>query len=371
MSITDILRKIDGTLLFVLFALAGMGMVAIASATHANVADAPDRFFFVMRQGIFFLVGFLLALYSLKYDYRILMKYTKWIYLANGIMLVAVLLFGTSALGAQRWFQIGPITIQPSEFSKLLMIICLAHFFSVHREGFQTWKSLVWPIAIMIPPVVLIFLQPDLGTSIIVVVACVGMLYLAGISPKIVKISALAAAIAAPIAWFFLLHDYQKQRILVQLSPDIDPYGSGYHIIQSQISIGSGGFIGKGLFEGTQNQLNFLPENHTDFIFSVIGEEMGFVGALFLLFLYFLLLYRTIVISRVSGDAFGSFMACGIFSMWLTEIFVNIGMTIRVTPVTGIPLPFISYGGSALVVNLLCCGLLMNIYLRKKRQMFN
>ncbi len=371
MSITDILRKIDGTLLFVLFALAGMGMLAIASATHINDPNEPDRFYFVVRQGIFFLVGFLSAVYSLKYDYRSLIKYTKGIYIANFIMLVAVYLFGTSALGAQRWFQIGPITIQPSEFSKLLMIICLAHFFSLHRDGFQTWKSLAAPILLMIPPVGLIFLQPDLGTSIIVVAICMGMLYLAGLSPKIAKQSFFAGILVAPFVWFFLMHDYQRERVLVQFSPEIDSLGSGYHIIQSQISIGSGGFIGKGLFEGTQNQLNFLPENHTDFIFSVIGEEMGFVGALFLLFLYFLLLYRTIVISRVSGDAFGSFIACGIFSMWLTEIFVNIGMTIRVMPVTGIPLPFISYGGSALVVNLLCCGLLMNIYWRKKRQMFN
>lgn len=371
MSITDILRKIDGTLLFVIFALVGMGIVAIASATHANNPDTPDRFYFVMRQGIFFLVGFSAAVYSLKYDYRLLIKYTKWIYLINCLMLLAVLFFGTSALGAQRWFQIGPITIQPSEFSKLLMIICLAHFFSTRRDGFQTWKSLLPLIGIMSIPVGLVYWQPDLGTSIIIGAISLGMLYLAGLSPRIAKQGLLAAVISAPLAWFFLLHDYQKERIMVQLSPDIDPTGSGYHIIQSQISIGSGGFIGKGLFEGTQNQLNFLPENHTDFIFSVIGEEMGFVGALFLLFLFFLLLYRTIMISRVSGDAFGSFIACGIFSMWLAEIFVNIGMTIRVMPVTGIPLPFISYGGSALVVNLLCCGLLMNIYLRKKRQMFN
>ncbi len=188
---------------------------------------------------------------------------------------------------------------------------------------------------------------------------------------KIVRQALLALVALFPVLWFFLLHDYQKKRILVLFDPDVDPFGSGYHVIQSKISIGSGGFIGQGLFEGTQSQLNFLPENHTDFIFSVIGEELGFVGAIFLLFLYFLLLYRTIVISRSSGDAFGSLLACGIFSMWLFQVFINVGMTLGIMPVTGIPLPFISYGGSALMVNMLCAGILMNIYLRRKKLMFN
>ena len=174
-----------------------------------------------------------------------------------------------------------------------------------------------------------------------------------------------------PFIWFFVLHSYQKMRILVLFNPSVDPYGSGYHVIQSKISIGSGGFVGQGLFAGTQSQLNFLPENHTDFIFSVIGEELGFIGAIFVLFLYFVLLYRTLMISRSSGDSFGSLLACGIFSMWLFQIFINVGMTLGIMPVTGIPLPFMSYGGSALLMNLLCVGLLMNIYLRRKKLMFD
>ena len=162
-----------------------------------------------------------------------------------------------------------------------------------------------------------------------------------------------------------------EDEILVLFNPSVDPYGSGYHVIQSKISIGSGGFLGQGLFEGTQSQLNFLPENHTDFIFSVIGEELGFIGAIFVIFLYFVLLYRTIMISRSSGDSFGSLLACGIFSMWLFQVFINVGMTLGIMPVTGIPLPFMSYGGSALVMNLLCVGILMNIYLRRKKLMFD
>jgi rod shape determining protein RodA len=169
----------------------------------------------------------------------------------------------------------------------------------------------------------------------------------------------------------FLLHDYQKERILVLFDPQMDPFGAGYHVIQSKISIGSGGFLGQGLFAGTQSQLNFLPENHTDFIFSVIGEELGFLGAIFLLFLYFLLLYRGIMISRSAGDSFGSLLAGGIVSMWLFQIFINVGMTLGIMPVTGIPLPFMSYGGSALIVNLFSAGLLMNIYMRRKKLMFD
>ncbi len=371
MNLTDLLRKIDGTLLFVICALTFMGILTIGSATHVNNIEDPNRFYYVTRQCIFFVVGLAFALYSMKYDYHILYKWTPYLYIFNCLMLLAVRLFGTSTLGAQRWFQIGPVTIQPSEFSKLLIIICLARFFSDRKEGFYTWKSLVPVFGLMIIPMGLVFIQPDLGTTLIFGAICIGMLYLSDLSVKLIRQACVAFVVFCPFAWFFLLQEYQKMRIRILFAPEIDPVKYGYHVIQSKISIGSGGFIGKGLFEGTQNQLNFLPENHTDFIFSVIGEEMGFVGAMFLLFLFFVLLYRTVMISRVSGDAFGSLIACGIFSMWLFQIFVNVGMTIGIMPVTGIPLPFISYGGSALVTNLFCAGLLLNIFLRKKHQMFN
>ena len=198
-----------------------------------------------------------------------------------------------------------------------------------------------------------------------------GMLFICDLEMKLVKRALLGLMLVMPFIWFFVLHSYQKMRIMVLFNPNVDPFGSGYHVIQSKISIGSGGFIGQGLFAGTQSQLNFLPENHTDFIFSVIGEELGFIGAILILFLYFVLLYRAISISKASGDSFGSLIACGIFSMWLFQVFINVGMTLGIMPVTGIPLPFMSYGGSALVMNLLCVGLLMNIYLRRKKLMFD
>ncbi len=364
-------RRMDSTLLLTVLALGVICLSVIASATHANVEGAPGQFDFVMKQGVFLLGGLVIASGSLYFDYRVLYRWVPAIYVINALLLLIVKFAGTSALGAQRWIQIGPFTLQPSEFAKLFMIICLARLLANNKSGFQTWKSLAPVAALMTIPTFLIFIQPDLGTSLVFAALTFGMLYICGLKMQLVKRALIALVALFPLIWFFVLHEYQKMRILVLLDPEVDPYGSGYHVIQSKISIGSGGFIGQGLFEGTQSQLNFLPENHTDFIFSVIGEELGFVGAIFVLFLYFILLYRTIMISRASGDAFGSLLACGIFSMWLFQIFINVGMTLGIMPVTGIPLPFMSYGGSALLMNLICVGLLMNIYLRRKKLMFD
>ncbi len=364
-------RRIDSTLLMAVLGLAVICLLIIASATHANMDGKPGQYDFVMKQGIFLVVGLIIAGGSLYFDYRKLYRWVPVIYGINAILLLVVKFAGTSALGAQRWIQIGPFTLQPSEFAKLIMIICLARLLSNNKSGFQTWKSLLPVAGLMALPTLLIFIQPDLGTSLVFAAITFGMLYICGLKMQLVKRAFLALVVAFPVIWFFVLHSYQKMRIIVLFNPSADPYGSGYHVIQSKISIGSGGFIGQGLFAGTQSQLNFLPENHTDFIFSVIGEELGFVGAIFVLFLYFILLYRTIMISRSSGDAFGSLLACGIFSMWLFQIFINVGMTLGIMPVTGIPLPFMSYGGSALLMNLICVGILMNIYLRRKKLMFD
>ena len=323
-------RRIDSSLLMTVLGLAVVSLLIIASATHANVPGHPGQFDFVIKQGVFLLLGLAVAGGSLYFDYRKLYRFVPALYVVNAVMLLVVKFAGTSALGAQRWIQIGPFTLQPSEF-----------------------------------------IQPDLGTSLVFGAITFGMLYICGLNMSLVKKAFIAFVAIFPLIWFFVLHSYQKMRILVLFNPSVDPYGSGYHVIQSKISIGSGGFIGQGLFAGTQSQLNFLPENHTDFIFSVIGEELGFVGAIFVLFLYFILLYRALMISRSSGDAFGSLLACGIFSMWLFQIFINVGMTLGIMPVTGIPLPFMSYGGSALLMNLLCVGLLMNIYVRRKKLMFD
>ena len=364
-------RKLDSTILFTVTGLALISLMIIGSATHANIPEYPGRYDFILKQGIFLIGGIILAGWSLKYDYRKLYKWAPALFILNAVLLLLVKFAGSSVMGAQRWIQLGPFTLQPSEFAKLFMIICLARLLSTRKKEYTTWKSLL-PVAILMAlPTALIFIQPDLGTSLVFAAITFGMLYIAGLNLKLVKQAFIGLIIIFPVIWFFVLHEYQKMRLRILFDPGVDPYGFGYHVIQSKISIGSGGFIGQGLFVGTQSQLDFLPENHTDFIFSVIGEELGFVGAIFVIFLYFLLLYRTLIISKSSGDSFGSLLACGIFSMWLFQVFINIGMTLGIMPVTGIPLPFMSYGGSALLMNLFCVGILINIYMRRKKLMFD
>jgi len=224
----------------------------------------------------------------------------------------------------------------------------------------DTFKSLLMPVLYVGIPILLVFLQPDLGTSLVYIAIFVGMLFISGIKTKLIKIIASVTLLLMPLGWF-VLKEYQKQRILVFLNPDIDPFGSGYHIIQSKIAIGSGLIFGKGIFNGTQSQLNFLPENHTDFIFSVIGEEFGFVGCIIVLFLLFMLIYRSIKVAYMCNDNFGMLLATGIATMFTFEVLVNVGMTIGIMPVTGIPLPFLSYGVSALTTNMLSIGILLNI----------
>lgn len=298
-----------------------------------------------------------------------LKQYYKPLYIMNLLILLAVMFVGTSALGAQRWIQLGPITIQPSEFSKLIMIICLASLLSDRINKLDTVRSLL-PIGLFIGiPFLLVLKQPDLGTSLVFLAITLGMLFVSHIKLSILRNIFALGILCAPIGWHFL-KDYQKSRILVFLDPNTDPFGAGYHIIQSKIAIGSGQLFGKGLFQGTQSQLNFLPENHTDFIFSVIGEELGFLGCLFILFLYFVLIYRGLITAKECKDPFGMLLATGVVSMWAFQILVNVGMTCGIMPVTGIPLPFMSYGVSALTTNMMSMGILMSIYMRQQTLIF-
>lgn len=268
-------------------------------------------------------------------------------------------------MGAQRWIQIGPISIQPSEFSKVIMIIALATLLESRIGHLSKWREVI-PVALFVlVPFLLVAKQPDLGTGLVFLAIFLGMIFVAGISLKILGIVFGAFLAMLPIIWQFL-HDYQKMRIMVFIDPNVDPLGSGYHIIQSKIAIGSGMLFGKGLFGGTQSQLNFLPENHTDFIFAVVGEEFGFIGAVFLLCLYLIVLWRGVKIARECKDAFGMLLASGITSMLAFHLLVNVGMTMGVMPVTGIPLPLMSYGVSSLLTNVTCLGLLMNIHMKQQ-----
>ena len=323
----------------------------------------------MQRQGIFAWSMWLWRLFLMNFDYKVLQGYGNKLYVFNLILLVAVMLVGQSALGAQRWIMIGPISIQPSEFSKLIMIISLATMLDDKVGKLNTLRDLL-PVAIYVGiPFLLVLKQPDLGTSLVFMAIFFGMVFAAGINLRLLGGIFAAGVAACPILWHFL-KDYQKMRLTVFMNPNVDPLGSGYHIIQSKIAIGSGMLFGKGLFHGTQSQLNFLPENHTDFIFAVVGEELGFIGVTFLLLLYLLVLWRGIVTARDAGDTFGRLLAVGITSMLAFHVLVNVGMTMGIMPVTGIPLPLMSYGVSSLTTNIMSIAILLNIQRRRQKLVF-
>ncbi len=359
-----IARNMDWQLLAFVTAVVSISIIIIGSATHMNT-PSDDRFWYVGRQGMFAVFNALVILFLLAFDYRNLKVLAKPLYLLNMVALIAVTLFGKTALGAQRWIQIGPLNLQPSEFSKVLMIIVLAAFLDANQRTINSPRTLLKMALLIGVPFVLVLKQPDLGTAMVFIAITLGMVFVSGISYKYIAGGVAAVAVASPVLWHFL-HDYQKKRLIVFLDPNIDPSGSGYHIIQSKIAIGSGMLFGKGLFHGTQSQLNFLPENHTDFIFAVVGEEFGYIGTSILLLLYLGILYRMLRIAGESRDSFGMLLASGVFSMFLFHVLVNVGMTVGIMPVTGIPCPLMSYGVSSLTTNLLCIGIMLNIYVRRK-----
>lgn len=362
------LKRIDLTLVAATMAIMVISLITIGSATHINTSG-DARFWYVQRQGIFALINIALAAFLMNFDYKMLQRYGKKLYIFNLIILVAVMLVGQSALGAQRWIAIGPIAIQPSEFSKIIMIVCLAAMLEDRIGKLNTFRDLLPVAAYVGVPFLLVMKQPDLGTSLVFMAIFLGMIFVCGVNLRLLGVVFGCGVLCMPIMWHFL-KEYQKLRIKVFLDPNVDPLGSGYHIIQSKIAIGSGGLLGKGLFEGSQSQLNFLPENHTDFIFAVVGEELGFVGAAFLLIMYLIILWRGIVIAREASDTFGRLLAVGITSMLAFHVLVNVGMTTGIMPVTGIPLPFMSYGVSALTTNIMAITILLNIHMRKQKLTF-
>lgn len=363
-----LLKNLDFSLIAVTLMLIAISLIIIGSATHINT-PSEDRYWYVSRQGMFALINVFIIFVMLQFDYKSLSKYAHLLYGLNLFMLLAVMFVGTSALGAQRWIQIGPISLQPSEFSKLIMIISLANLLDKRSGRLNTIKEVI-PVFIYVGiPFLLVMKQPDLGTALVFLAILFGMLFVAGINMRLLLGIFAAGAAFMPIFWHFL-KDYQKMRLTVFINPNVDPLGSGYHIIQSKIAIGSGMLFGKGLFGGTQSQLNFLPENHTDFIFAVIGEELGFIGAVIILTLYLLLLYRGIKIAGTARDNFGTLLATGVVSMLAFHLLVNVGMTAGIMPVTGIPLPLMSYGVSALTTNLVSLGILLNIYMRRQKILF-
>jgi len=365
-----LLKNIDYFVLAAVLSIVALGILMIYSATHANPGDNNgDPFFFVKRQFIWLILGLVAMFGMMTIDYQVFSRWSKKIYYFNLFLLVAVMVMGRTSLGAQRWIEIGPFALQPSEFAKIFIIITLA----THLEGkigqLKTLKDLLPALLHVGIPMIFIMKQPDLGTSLVFMAIFFGMIIAAGVEWKPFAILCGLGTAIMPLFWH-VLKDYQKKRLLVFLDPNVDPTGAGYHIIQSKIAIGSGGIFGKGLFGGTQSQLNFLPEHHTDFIFAVVGEELGLLGAIFLLSLYFIIVWRGIKIASEAKDSFGTLLAVGVISMLTFHVLVNIGMTSGIMPVTGIPLPFMSYGGSALLTNMMAIGILLNVCIRRQKILF-
>ena len=301
-------------------------------------------------------------------DYRYLAQISRYLYLAVTVLLILVLIPGVGALrnGARSWFALGPVNIQPSEFAKIVFILAFANCLSEQENGINQPKTLLKLLAIFGIFVVLILIQPDFGTASVFFCMALMMLFVAGLNWKFLLGGLGALAVVCPVLWFFVLKDYQKARILTVFHPEADPSGSGYHLIQSKTAIGSGKFFGTGLFQGSSQVNNLLPERHTDFIFSAICEELGTIGAIVAIVLLVWIIVRCIIVGRNARDSLGTYICMGVAGMLIFQVFENIGMCLGLFPVTGITLPFFSYGGSSLLTTLLCIGLVLNVKWRSR-----
>ena len=345
--------RIDGPLMLITLIIMGFGLATIYSATH----DASDR---TTAQVMNMLVGIGVMWAVAQIPPQKLMRFAVPLYVLGVILLVLVFFFGIKVNGARRWLSIGFTRIQPSEILKIAMPLMLAWYFHKYEAALKLRHFVVAALLLLVP-FGLIAKQPDLGTAILVGAAGFYVIFFAGLPWKIIIGLLASAAAAAPILWN-MLHDYQQKRILTLIDPTTDPLGSGYHIIQSTIAIGSGGTVGKGFLNGTQTHLEFIPEKHTDFIFAVYSEEWGLLGNATLIFLYTLLIGRGLMIASAAPTTFSRLLAGAITLGFFTYAFINMGMVSGILPVVGVPLPFMSFGGTALVILFLGIGMLMSIH---------
>ncbi len=399
----DIHKKIDFIILFSLLGLLALGLVALYSSSHTATGEGIESNYFV-RQLVWIFIGFTLMLLIFLIPHRWIYSAAYGIYGICILFLILVLFFGKIGQGAERWLQIGPLSFQPSEFAKLATILAISRFISRDECDLNSEKDFILAAAFVVAPFLLIIRQPDLGTSTVFAALALPMFYWAGlrlsnlfliIMPVLIILASfqfhtflilmiilvvyllyshrsklvivfnfllnIVMGLLTPVLWENL-KPYQKNRIIIFLNPEADPRGAGYQIIQSKVAIGSGGPLGKGFMQGSQTQLRFLPEQHTDFIYAVIGEEFGFAGALVGLGLFMGLLIRGIQIASSVRNRFNSIVAVGIVTVIAFHVVINLGMTVGLLPVTGLPLPFISYGGSSLLTNMIMVGILLNFY---------
>lgn len=378
---------IDYVLIITLLALLAASLIILSTASFNIVKSDP--YHYVKNQAVWISTGIFMMIMVAAIDYNVWRRLNWWIYGFNISLLLLVFVMGSTAKGAQRWIQItSSIGIQPSEFAKVFVILTFACFLADRKDKLNNFKDFLVPLLFVMPPTILIFLQPDLGTALVFGAIFIGMMFMAGANPikfgalvvgtVSVTVSAIYFHFATNLPWPLKyleglplpMQEYQLNRLLSFIDSTNDTSGDAYQVIQSVWAIGSGGLWGKGFREGTQSQLNFLPEHHTDFIFSVLGEEFGFIGTSILLFIFCIFILRMIAIATKSMDDFGMLIVSGVVTMFTFQILVNVGMASGIMPITGLPLPFISAGGSSMWTNMLAVGLVISVGLRGEKPMF-
>tara|TARA_Y100001935_G_scaffold242853_1_gene233690 strand:- start:11704 stop:12840 length:1137 start_codon:yes stop_codon:yes gene_type:complete len=348
---------LDIPLLLAIIITVIFGLIILYSASGNNIQIIERQ---LIRIGVAFFVMVMVA----QISPTTLCRWSPWLYCIGILLLLTVLFFGDFSKGAKRWLNVGVFSFQPSEMMKLAVPFMIAWYFSEKKLP-PDYKNLFTALILISIPTILIIKQPDLGTAVLIAFGGIFILFLAGLQLRVILISGALFAAISPFIWS-MLYDYQKRRVLTFFDPENDPLGAGYHIIQSKIAIGSGGIYGKGWLNGTQSQLDFLPERHTDFIFAVLSEEFGMIGIIILLFLYLFILFRGFYIANQAQSTFGRLLAGTLTLVFFVYVFVNMGMVTGLLPVVGIPLPLISYGGTALVTLMASFGILMSIHTNKK-----
>ncbi len=353
----------DWVLLILVLLISCIGLLNLYSAGH-NLTYISGKPLYI-KQVYWILIGLLLMVVSASIDYHFIVRHGYVIYVISLLLLFWIFVHGNIAHGSQRWLILNGFSFQPSELMKLTIIIALTKYITENKidDGYHI-RSLIVPFVIVCVPCLLILEQPDLGTALFLFILFFSIILFTGVSRKTFILFATSSVLMIPLCWF-LIKNYQRERILTFLNPERDPLGSGYHIIQSIIAVGSGGIWGKGFLQGTQTQLKFLPEQQTDFVFSVLAEEWGFSGAVILMFLFLALILWGFKIARNSKDMSGTLISFGVTMFVFWGVFINMGMVLGILPVVGIPLPFLSYGGSSMVILMTGIGLLMNVSMRR------
>ena len=350
---------IDFTLFALLLLLIGCGLFVLYSASGQNMH-------MVSRQMVYFTIGLVIMLIIAQFNPRWFMMAAPWMYGVGIVALILVLVMGVGAKGAQRWLSIfGVFRFQPSEIMKLAVPMMLAWFMASKLLP-PNIKTIAQALGLIFIPTLLVMRQPDLGTSLLIAASGLFVLLFAGLSWRWIALALMVVLAAAPAMWYGVMHDYQKQRVLTFMSPETDPLGSGWNIIQSKTAIGSGGIEGKGWQQGTQSQLEFLPERHTDFIIAVFAEEQGLIGVLMLLVLYLLIVMRGLYMASRARDSFSRLLGGSLIVTFFIYVFVNIGMVSGILPVVGVPLPLISYGGTSIVTLMAAFGVIMSVYTHRQ-----